>query len=288
MSQHLQSDDPVPAVREADARGETAEIFDDLRRTVGVPVVNLVWRHFATIPGALPFAWQAVKPAYVSGSVALEADALRAGLPLPATIRLPRFLLDSVGVGEEQRAGILGVLDAYHRSNAMNFVALSALLEHLDGRTPQSVGSAEAEPVSASEASLGPERLPHLLTLAEMTPATRDLVLACNELGERDEGRILASMYRHLAHWPAFLALSWTVVAPLDADGRLRGAIEQGIAEGRRRGRRLVPELAPPAPPLTGAARDELRAAASTFVMHPIGKMVTICALLRCAASGAG
>lgn len=288
MSQHLQSDDPVPAVREADARGETAEIFDDLRRTLGVPVVNLVWRHFATIPGALPFAWHTVKPAYVSGSVASEADALRAGLPLPATVRMPRFLLDSVGIGDEQRAGILGVLNAYHRSNAMNFVALSALLEHLDGRTPRSVGSAEAGPASASDASPGPERLPHLLTLAEMTPATRDLVLACNALGERDEGRILASMYRHLAHWPAFLALSWTVVAPLDADGRLRGAIEQGIAEGRRRGRRLVPELALPDRRPTDAARDQLRAAAETFVMHPIGKMVTICALLRHAASGAG
>jgi hypothetical protein len=36
--------DPFPAVAEAEATGETAALFADIRATVGVPVVNLVWR----------------------------------------------------------------------------------------------------------------------------------------------------------------------------------------------------------------------------------------------------
>jgi hypothetical protein len=36
--------DPLPAVAESSATGETAEIFADIRATVGVRVVNLVSR----------------------------------------------------------------------------------------------------------------------------------------------------------------------------------------------------------------------------------------------------
>ena len=46
--------DPVPAITEAEATGETAAIYTDIRRVYGVGVVNLVWRHLATLPGALP------------------------------------------------------------------------------------------------------------------------------------------------------------------------------------------------------------------------------------------
>jgi len=51
--------DPFPAIAEASATGETADLFADIRATVGVRVVNLVWRHLATIDGALPWAWAA-------------------------------------------------------------------------------------------------------------------------------------------------------------------------------------------------------------------------------------
>ena len=52
--------DPFPAVAEASALGETAELFADIRATVGVRVVNLVWRHLAIFDGALPWAWATV------------------------------------------------------------------------------------------------------------------------------------------------------------------------------------------------------------------------------------
>jgi hypothetical protein len=40
-----------------------------------------------------------------------------------------------------------------------------------------------------------------------MSTPTAELVLAINGLGAMDREPILASMYRHLAHWPAYLAL---------------------------------------------------------------------------------
>ncbi len=49
------SSDPVPAIAEAEATGETVELYTDIRATLGVPVVNLIWRHLAVFPGGL--AW---------------------------------------------------------------------------------------------------------------------------------------------------------------------------------------------------------------------------------------
>jgi hypothetical protein len=46
--------DPLPAIAEAAATGKTARIFADIRHVLGVEVVNLIWRHLATIPDALP------------------------------------------------------------------------------------------------------------------------------------------------------------------------------------------------------------------------------------------
>ncbi|HPU53194.1 MAG TPA: hypothetical protein PK359_16670, partial [Burkholderiaceae bacterium] len=76
----MSAKDPVDAISEADARGDVAELYADIRATLGVPVVNLVWRNLATIDGALPWAWSAVRPAYVSGAVDHHAGRLKAGI----------------------------------------------------------------------------------------------------------------------------------------------------------------------------------------------------------------
>jgi hypothetical protein len=66
------------------------------------------------------------------------------------------------------------------------------------------------------------------------------MVLTLNRLGTRRGEPILASMYHHLAHWPAYLALAWAMIAPHDADGSLEQAIADGVAKARvaRRARR--------------------------------------------------
>jgi hypothetical protein len=54
--------DPVPSVTESDASGRTRQIFAEIRETLNVDVVNLVWRHLATMPGALEWVWESLKP----------------------------------------------------------------------------------------------------------------------------------------------------------------------------------------------------------------------------------
>ena len=56
------SGDPVETITEADAAGEIADLYAEIRSGLGVPVVNLIRRHLAVIPGGLSWAWHSVKP----------------------------------------------------------------------------------------------------------------------------------------------------------------------------------------------------------------------------------
>ncbi len=76
------SGDPVPSIREDQAEGDIAALYGDIRATLGVPVVNLIWRHLATFPNGLAWAWHAVRPQYRSGAVQAESRALRDHLVL--------------------------------------------------------------------------------------------------------------------------------------------------------------------------------------------------------------
>jgi len=104
--------DPVAAIAEASATGAAAEIFADIRRVLGVEVVNLIWRHLATIPEALPWAWGMLRPLYTGGTIAGEAQALHAGLSLPHLPSLPHDLLIAIGLGSDEQAAIRNILAA--------------------------------------------------------------------------------------------------------------------------------------------------------------------------------
>ena len=267
--------DPVPAVSEAAATGETAALFADIRAVYGVSVVNLVWRHLATMPGALAHVWGGLRPLYRDGTIACEAAALRADLAVPEAARLPPFVLASAGLDDAAMAAIRDVLAAYDRTNAMALVALSAARERLAGR----VGPMVALPPSAPPPP-APLRLPPLVDLSAMAPATASLVVALNRLGAVQPAPVLASMYRNLAHWPGFLALAWGVVAPLDADGRLAAAIAEALRMARTRAAALPP---PPedVPPLDPALRPQVDAALALFTGDAISRMLVVTAVLR-------
>jgi len=53
--------DPIPAISESEATGLIAEIYADIRSVYRVGVVNLIWRHLATIPGGLPWVWSTIR-----------------------------------------------------------------------------------------------------------------------------------------------------------------------------------------------------------------------------------
>lgn len=255
--------DPVPAVLEAEATGEVAEIFADIRATYRIGVVNLIWRHLAVFDGALPWAWASLKPLYVGGHVAAAASVLRATRPLPEAPRVPEAAWACIGLDP---APVRDVIAAYDRSNPMALAALTLLRESTaPGFAPTGTPRAPLFPEEA------PIPLPGLLALEEMPPHAAEMVLALNTLGSTAEASILASMYRHMAHWPGALALAYGVLAPLHASGELQTAIavtrDLARAEAGRMAT-LLPRLPPP-PDL-----PRVNAALDAFIQDAIGRMV--------------
>ena len=273
--------DPVPAVTEAGATGEIAHIFADIRHVYRVGVVNLIWRHLATFPGALPWIWQSVRPLYVDGTIDREAAALRASIALPGLPVFPPAALAAAGLSDRDAEQIRAVLAAYDRTNAMALIALSAVDCKIAGTGGESESAlvARTEVPASSKAEL--IMLPSLLSLAEMSPETAELVVTINHLGAQSDAPILASMYRHLAHWPPYLALAWTMIAPLDADARLDDAISDALAKARAFGRRVATRLTTPSVTLAHAVQTDVSDALNCFTSDLIAKMVVIGALLR-------
>lgn len=275
----MSAGDPLPAIGEAEASGDIAALYADIRATLGVGVVNLIWRHLATIDGALAWSWNAVRSLYVEGIIEAEAERFGERMRLLDLPRVPPEVLVAVGIDAAALPDVKTVLATYDRSNTMNLLALSALLASLDGDVASSGGQTGSRRAGDIEGAM-----PTLLSEADVAPQTWALVLRLNMLGERDEGRVLASMYRHLAHWPGVLALIWTLLASADADGSLGGVIADNLATAKARARALAGRLKPSAaadlPPTERAAA---RKAITLFVDHPIGKMVSICRMLRLA-----
>ncbi|MEQ9335038.1 hypothetical protein [Thalassobaculum sp.] len=253
--------DPVPAILEGEARGETARIFADIRETLGSPVVNLIWRHLATVDGGLEWAWTAARPIYAGRQAQAAAARLYARLDPPLPCPLPPGALAAVGVSAADLPRLRAVADGYNRGNGPNLVALTALLV-------DPAGTAPADPVPAASA---PAPLPRLLSEPDVTPETWALVKAINLLGARPDEPILATMYRHLANWPGFLALMHASWAPLAADGRFEAAIARARSLSKEEATGLANLRAD-----AGPAPEAARAALVEFTDHVISRMVPV------------
>ncbi len=47
------SGDPIPTITEAAATGAVKATYEDIRDSLNIGVVNLIWRHFATSPAGI-------------------------------------------------------------------------------------------------------------------------------------------------------------------------------------------------------------------------------------------
>lgn len=260
--------DPFSAIAEASATGETADLFADIRATVGVRVVNLVWRHLATLDGALPWAWAAVKPLYLDGLPDQAARRFRKTMAIPKLAPLDG----------DAPASVDAVLASYDHSNTINLFALGALAAWLRGEA-----AAGPKPLGGARLPAPDVTLPPLASEADVSTETWALVQRLNRFGDRPQPLILASMYRHLAHAPAFLQRVEQALVPAQADGALDRAIAANRAAALQTARQLAQAISAQRPALAG----KIETSVSGFVDHAIGKMVTIGRSIRVARGSA-
>lgn len=233
-------------IREADAPPDVAAIYGKLRQAYGLPLVNLIWRHFATLPGVLPWAWESVAPA----------------LPLvpAATGRIIAALgpLPELEMGPE--AAALAAL--YNRGNLSNLVTLTALLRGKQGDA--------VTPLAAPPAMLpAPPPLPRLDALPD---AARNEVLALAAL-HGHAGGVIPTLYLHLAAYPPVLAPLHAALVPLM--GRIQALRDLALEAAGREAEALRPHLAARPEP-SAEALAAARAVLTQFTGRVIPEMVPI------------
>jgi len=250
----------LPEVSEAEARGRVANVYEEIRRAVGSPVVNLVYRHLAVEPARLEAVWSELRPNLASsaaGSAAgrLVDQATRTGIAAIA----PRALA-AIGVDAERMRLVRATLDVYARANSRNVLGMQALLHGSPGRPGNGDDGVEPQP------SRGLSILPmaDLMTLPPATLALLDEMSATLVGG--DEPRLVPSLLRHFAGDAPLLALLWTSLRPV-AETSL-GARRLAVAADAR-------DLAGRLPHRVSKIEDPaLRLTAERFVVAMSGMLV--------------
>jgi hypothetical protein len=265
--------DPIPAIREEDATGREAAIFADLRVTLGVPFVNLIWRHLATMPKMLEWTWALVKPLYESDELVRATETLRAAVRVPDYITQPDCVFGAVGVTAADRVVIGAMLRDYTAANASNLLCLLVAQSVLAGEAPSSPVPAAVSGPRPPKTGLG---LPKLPGLDELSPEIRSLVLELDKFGRFAPTDASASLYRHLAHWPGFLAVAHAALSVPHRDGRLRSE----HAKMRDRAQKLasdqfLPRAAGPPPPVC-ANTQVVRSSMELFTGDMIARMTVM------------
>lgn len=194
-------------IPESQATGRVAGLYEDMRAVIGLPLVNLVYRHLAVDADRLERAWEQLRPNLADAAMdAAEADLLEAARADAAP--LSRATLQAVGLDDPALVMLADTLDAYNRANPRNLVALLALLHGAPG------GGGHVPAAPAPHRSLFP-----IADIATLAPATRALLdEMAVPFAAAGESVLIPGLFRHFAHSPALLALLWAVLRPL-ADG---------------------------------------------------------------------
>lgn len=271
--------DPIPAVPEGEAKGETAEIFADLKGTLGLPFVNLIWRHLATMPGALRTVWDVVRPLYLSSDLEDRGADLRMAAAVPGIEPLPVPLWECAGLDRSGRTEVGRLIDDYNRTNSVNFLALATARLALRGDLPHRPPSRGPTPAAPRPLAFVAQPLP---SLAALPSSVLSLVWAIDGLGRLAPSTAIASLYRHLACWPSFLSVAYAALLPHHQTGTLQTAQQTLVVEGRGIAQEdLLPLLPPPVFVLDPEMRGRVLDALQDFTSFMIGRMTVMGLALR-------
>jgi len=222
--------DPAAVLEEADASGPVAATFAEIRRVMGIPLVTSIWRALAGMGDALDRTWIASRGIYESGEPERALQRVIETAPALRVSRLTNAQLSAIDMGEVDLVAARSVIAAYNRSNGMNLVALAALVN---------------EPVAGTLTGAwqpGPEwpTLPVLMRRAEIPDTAWRIVQEVNRFGAPNPAASVATLWRHLAHWPALLALASVAFDPLQTGGAIDDATARIVRLAASEGARMA------------------------------------------------
>ena len=206
------------------ATGETARIYEEIRTLTGGPLVALIYRHLATMPGALEAVWRSAAPLLATGELQTSAweiarNAWAGKAPAP-----------SAGVRDMRAASLAharDVLDAYNRSNPVNYMIVCVI--RAAASQAQSPGGRPGADTADRAAWSPPPRIGSIASIPAfdaLSPRARAQVDTFAKSGRHGAPMLAPTLYRHIAHWPALLSMTAREVAPRLEGGDFAPAID--------------------------------------------------------------
>jgi hypothetical protein len=266
----------LPELAERDATGEKASIYSEIRRLGGVPMVALIFRHLATLPGALEWLWAAMAPAWRSGLVQESAWRVAREVPLVPIAAMPRPVLAVLGVDDEALREIDVVLAAYNRANPENLLTVLCLLRLVEGHE---AGRALAVRQWLPPPAPGP--LAPMGDLGSLPAEVAGLLQLVAAPAPAGAPRVVQSLYRHFTHRPAFLALAVALLRQRLDDGSIDTAANRVHEAMSREADEIVATITAPAAPQPG-----IGPVCARFAGHVIPQMIVAGRLLHEAMNG--
>ena len=197
----------LPELLEHQATGEIATIYDEIRRFSGVPYVSSLQRYVATMPGALEWAWEAVRPALASGTVQETGWRLAQEVRVPPAPKVSVAALRVWGVDAAGLTAIRNVAANFVRVAPVNLTTGGCLRLLLEGARPSGAGFATGW--------TPPEMLPPMPGNADPAKLSPDARAVLMQLATELDGQpFIPALYRQVAHWPGFLAWLATELGP--------------------------------------------------------------------------
>lgn len=267
----------LPELREEEASPTIKAIYADIKRASGTPLVNLIYRHLATIPGGLEWVWGAINAAWGYEGLRQAARQMPAA---KAVAVLPASLWQAANVSAQDLAAIRALIEDYNVTNATNILGMTALALAL--RQP-SLLKGDLPPIPATRAEKPIAAIgPPVPRMEAMSPDLRDLVLFANNLGETEPQPLIASMFRHLSLWPGSLAIATTILAPLGPSGDLKRLQQEAVSAAEKFGAELIARAPAGFPALpVPQSREPILHALDLFRTTLIPKLLPIGHILR-------
>jgi hypothetical protein len=200
----------LPLVREGDATGRTLEIYQEIKGSLGVPHVNVIFQAYGAHPKFLDLSWKLLRPTIETREFFLCAERIRgeAYTAIHNYFSVPDLCSDirevhfSAGAQHE----LTDVVELFHYNNPLLLLIAAVQLQAFeDGPSRQRTAQAEANhPVFTSK--------PIKITEEAASAPIRKLY---DDIKRTLGVSVINTDYQAFARWPDFLNVYWTSLKPV-------------------------------------------------------------------------
>lgn len=256
----------LPEIHPLNAPPEIAAIYADIRLVSGLSLVNLIWRHFAALPGVLDWAWDAVRPMVASEQMVAARQRLMANITLPTLNPLTLDAWRAMGLSQSDLNDFRDLIANYVRGNCTNLIALTALRLRLEG----AVGATPIFVPAGPPTTAAP--LPPIPRIDSLDPARAQAIKELALRHDGAQGGIIPSLYLELARWPVLIDHFPNWLAPLYTPTAMLAARTSACRAAETEAMAMLPSV-----PAAPANVQAMRPALDHFTRFIIPDLTPVC-----------